>query len=173
MKNDLNNIFEGVSAAGAALALSQDDLNGIYLALGQMVSKGKVQAEELRGQLGERLPGAFQLAAKAMGMTTAELDKAMQKGEVLASDLLPKLGSTLKNEFGDAAVDAADGAQGAVNRLSTAWTDLKANIGDNKVILTAINLLTDALNLIMTFLGEKITSGVFTGKAVDLSDRES
>lgn len=161
LEKDLNNIFEGVSAAGAALALSQDDLNGIYLALGQMVSKGKVQAEELRGQLGERLPGAFQLAAKAMGMTTAELDKAMQKGEVLASDLLPKLGSTLKNEFGDAAVDAADGAQGAVNRLSTAWTDLKANIGDSEALIDMINRVTSGLKTLADYADLRSVSATF------------
>ena len=57
-----------------------------------MISKGKVQAEELRGQLGERLPSAFQLAAKAMGMTTAQLDKFMADGKLTAEDLLPKLG---------------------------------------------------------------------------------
>ncbi len=161
LEKDLNNIFEGVSAAGAALALSQDDLNGIYLALGQMISKGKVQAEELRGQLGERLPGAFQLAAKAMGMTTAELDKAMQKGEVLASDLLPKLGSTLKNEFGDAAVDAADGAQSAVNRLSTAWTDLKANIGDSEALIDMINRVTSGLKSLAEYANLRSVSATF------------
>lgn len=53
--------------AGSALALSKDQMDGVFLALGQMISKGKVQAEELRGQLGERLPGAFDMAAKAMG----------------------------------------------------------------------------------------------------------
>ena len=50
-----------------------------------MISKGKVQAEELRGQLGERLPSAFQLAAKAMGMTTAQLDKFMADGKLTAA----------------------------------------------------------------------------------------
>lgn len=66
-------------------------MQGAFLALGQMISKGKVQAEELRGQLGERLPGAFQLAAKAMNMTTAELDKFMADGKLTAEELLPKL----------------------------------------------------------------------------------
>ena len=162
LEGELNGIFEGVSSAGAALALSSDDMNGIFLALGQMLSKGKVQAEELRGQLGERLPGAFQLAAKAMGMTTAELDKAMQKGEVLASDLLPKLGKTLRQEFGDAAAEAAGGAQGAVNRLSTAWTDLKANIGDSETIITLIDRLAGALKTLAEYADLRSVSQTFT-----------
>jgi tape measure domain-containing protein len=73
---DMNRIFTSVTNAGAALQLSTEQMNGAFIAFGQMISKGKVQAEELRGQLGERLPGAFQMAAKAMGMTTAELDIA-------------------------------------------------------------------------------------------------
>lgn len=55
----LNDIFRAVTNAGGALQLSTEQVNGTFIALGQMLSKGKVQAEELRGQLGERLPGAF------------------------------------------------------------------------------------------------------------------
>lgn len=45
----------------------------------------------MRGQLGERLFGAFNLAAKSMGMTTQEMNKALEQGQVLAKDLLPKI----------------------------------------------------------------------------------
>ena len=109
LEKDLNSIFEAVSSAGTALSLSTDDMHGAFLALGQMISKGKVQAEELRGQLGERLPGAFQLAAKAMGMTTAQLDKFMADGKLTAEDLLPKLAKVMQEEFGAAAEAAAYG----------------------------------------------------------------
>ena len=37
-----------------------------------------VQAEELRGQIGERLPGAFSTFAQAIGVSTAELDDMSQ-----------------------------------------------------------------------------------------------
>ena len=80
LSSQLNEIYAGFSKAGAALSLSADDMQGIFLALGQSISKGKVLAEELRGQIGERLPGAFQIAAKAMGMSTAELDKFHGRG---------------------------------------------------------------------------------------------
>lgn len=145
LQKDLNGIFEGVSQAGAALSLSTEQMDGVFLALGQMISKGKVQAEELRGQLGERLPGAFNLAAKAMGVTTAQLDDMLKKGQVTAEDMLPKLAAVLKDEFGPAAEQAAQGAQGAVNRLSTEWNLFKATVMDNGPIITAINAITDAM----------------------------
>ena len=145
LQKDLNGIFEGVSQAGAALSLSTEQMDGVFLALGQMISKGKVQAEELRGQLGERLPGAFNLAARAMGVTTAQLDEMLKKGQVTAEDMLPKLAAVLKDEFGPAAEHASQGAQGAVNRLSTEWNLFKATVMDNKGIIAAINAITGAL----------------------------
>ncbi|MGG4902278.1 tape measure protein, partial [Escherichia coli] len=79
---DTKFIFESVAKAGRVFHLSQADMEGVFRALEQMLSKGQVYAEELRGQLGERLPAAFALFAKGMDMTTAELMKAMENGEV-------------------------------------------------------------------------------------------
>ena len=145
LEKDMNGIFEAVASAGAALALSQDDMQGAFLALGQMISKGKVQAEELRGQLGERLPGAFQLAAKAMGMTTAQLDKFMADGKLTAEDLLPKLAKVMQEEFGAAAEAAAYGLQGQMNRLSTEWTRLKATILDSDSVASVFGTLAEGM----------------------------
>jgi tape measure domain-containing protein len=97
---ETNRQFAAVAKAAQVMGLSTEDTKGAFLALGQMMSKGNVQAEELRGQLGERLVGAFGIAAKAMGVTTGELNKMLQKGQVLASDFLPKFATELENTFG-------------------------------------------------------------------------
>lgn len=141
----LGGIFKAVTNAGAALQLSTEQVNGTFIALGQMISKGKVQAEELRGQLGERLPGAFQMAARAMNMTTAALDKFMADGKLTAEDLLPRLAEVLEEKYARAAEAAADTAQGAINRMSTEWTLFKANILDSGPMVSAINAVTGAL----------------------------
>jgi len=103
--------FEDVAIAARALNLSTDDLNGALLAFGQIASKGKVQAEELRGQIGERIPGAFNIAAKAMGLTTAELSKQLELGNVYSNDFIPKFTAALRDEF-------VGGIDTAVNSLS-------------------------------------------------------
>jgi tape measure domain-containing protein len=105
--------FEGITAAAATLGLTGEQTEGALLAISQMISKGKVSAEELRGQLGERLPGAFQLAAKAMGMTTGELDKFMSDGKLMAEDFLPKFAEQLNNTFGGSAVENINTVGGA------------------------------------------------------------
>lgn len=93
--------FIGIAEAGRVNKLSMEDMNGIFLALTQSLSKGKFQAEEVRGQLGERLPGAFTILAAALGKTTTELDKMMEKGEVLANEEnLLKFAAELNKRFG-------------------------------------------------------------------------
>lgn len=123
-------IFSAVAGASTVLGLSADDTSGILRALSQMMSKGTVQSEELKGQLGERLPGAFNLAAKAMGLTTAELQKHLEAGTVLATDLLPKLAAELEKTYGAQVQNAAKSTQAELNRLSTAMFDLKAKAAE-------------------------------------------
>lgn len=92
-------IFSAVNEAAARLGLSTDQTAGALTALQQIASKGTVQAEELRGQLGERLPGAFQIAARAMGVTTAELGKMLEQGQVVSDVFLPKFAAELRRSF--------------------------------------------------------------------------
>jgi len=122
-----NYIFESVAKAASVLKLSNDDLRGSLNALSQMISKGTVSAEELRGQLGERLPGAFNLAAKAMGVTTAQLGKMLENGEIMAGDLLPKLALELNKTFGDKIVGSVDSLQASINRLDNSFTNAVNN----------------------------------------------
>lgn len=141
-------IFLGISTAATTLGLSADQLGGALTAVQQIVSKGKVSAEELRGQLGERLPGAFQIAARAMGVTTSELDKMLQAGELLSEDFLPKFAQQLRTEFAGGLEAASQSAGAAVNRLSTAWTELKQGLSQSPVgdaAIAGINLLTRAI----------------------------
>ncbi len=93
-------IFSAITEAGAKLQLSQEQIAGALTAVQQIVSKGTVSAEELRGQLGERLPGAFQIAARAMGVTTAELGKLLESGTLASDVFLPKFAAALRQAVG-------------------------------------------------------------------------
>lgn len=142
-------VFLGVAEAAAALSLSADQNNGALLALSQMISKGIVQAEELRGQLGERIPGAFQIAARAIGVTTDELSDMLQKGEVVATDFLPRFAAEMRRTFGPSAEAAAAGFRGQINRLSNAWNQLLIEIGNTGAIdaaATALGSLASGIN---------------------------
>ncbi len=144
-------IFKAIAEASTALRLSSDQTSGSLYAISQMMSKGKIAAEELRGQLGERLPGAFNLTAEAMGVTTAELDKLLKEGKVVAEDVLPKLAAVLNDKYGAAAEKAAKdtkNAQGALNAWKNAWMDFKVQMSDSGFMQAAsdtLKSLTDKL----------------------------
>lgn len=138
----VRNVFSSVTAASTVLGLSADETKGILNALGQMLSKGKVQAEELRGQLGERLPGAFKMAADAMGVTQAELDGMLRKGEVLATDLLPKLALEMDKRFGSQIPEAAKKTGAEMQRMQTAFFDLKTEFSDGSAFAAFFRSVT-------------------------------
>lgn len=155
------NIFEALVSASAAYGLTSEQLTGALLAVQQMISKGTVSAEELRGQLGERLPGAFQVAARAMGITTAELGKLLQKGEVATSDFLPKFAAQLSSE-----IPAGTRAAGAgFAEMANQWDRLKLVIGEDVGLFDALasgaNALANAIASVNAQIqgSQRISSG--------------
>ncbi|MBF0283588.1 MAG: tape measure protein [Magnetococcales bacterium] len=140
-------IFHAVAVASSAMKLSSDETKGAFLALSQMISKGTVQAEELKGQLGERLPGAFALAAQAMRVSEQELTKMLEQGQVMAKDLLPALSELLIEKFGPAAEQAASGAQAGFNRFFNTLLEKK-------------DLLAQEINPALAALGEELSKAL-------------
>lgn len=163
-------IFSAVTGASTVLGLSADDTSGILRALNQMISKGTVQAEELKGQLGERLPGAFAMAARAMGLTTAELQKHLETGTVLASDLLPKLAIELEKTYGSKTAASAKSTQAELNRLHTSFFELKAKAADGdtfagffRAATGTTKVLGDNLDVVKVGLYAVTASSVISG----------
>lgn len=140
--------FIGVTEAATALGLSGIEVEGILTALQQMLSKGTVQAEELQGQLGERLPGAIKLAADAMGVSERELRKMMERGELMASDLLPRLAQALHEKYGKAAEEASNSAQAGINRVENAYQELLRTAATELPIAEGLNAAADGLRLV-------------------------
>src|SRR5262249_2765500 len=122
------------TTAARALQLSQQDTSGVLLAVQQIMSKGTVQAEELRGQIGERLPGAFQIAARAMGVTTAELGKMLEQGQVLSTTFLPRFAAQLERELGGGAEAASKTFSAALARFGNAVQDLAAQVAKSGLL---------------------------------------
>ena len=128
-QKDTNAQFLAVTKAGTVLKLTTDQMQGAFLALGQMMSKGTVQAEELRGQLGERIPGAFSIMARALGVNERQLNKMLEQGQVLSRDALPKFAAELEKTFGPAAEQNLNGLVNAQNRFNSAIDGLVLAIG--------------------------------------------
>lgn len=122
-------LFAAVSKAAQSLGLSNDEINGSLLALQQVAAKGTVQMEELRGQLGERLPIAFAATARGLGVTQQELIKLVESGRLTASEFFPALSKGL-NELTAGAGGTETAAQN-FQKLSNAWDELQTSFGES------------------------------------------
>lgn len=158
-------IFTAVAEASRVMNLSADQTAGALTAIEQIISKGKVSAEELRGQLGERLPGAFQIAARAIGKTTQELDKMLSNGELLAEDLLPALAVELRKTVAGGLPDAVDSAAASFARFSNSILELKNSIAQSGV-LNLLASLADKATMVVKGL-QILTTGKGGNKIVD------
>ena len=137
-------LFEGLTAAATSFGLSQYELEGALNAVQQMISKGSVQSEELRGQLGERLPGAYAIAARSMGMTTAELSKQLELGKVSAEEFVKAFGPELQRTFG-AFAEGAETSGRAINELENAtlkWREAIIDSGFQTALITVLDTMT-------------------------------
>jgi len=81
-------MFEDLAVSSRAFGLSADDTKGAMRAVIQMMGKGKVNAEDLRQQLAERIPAAIPMLAKSMGITVGELEDQMKAGLIPAEKLV-------------------------------------------------------------------------------------
>jgi len=144
-------LFAAVAKAGMVLGLSNDEVKGSLLALQQMASKGVVSMEELRQQLGERLPIALSAAAIGLGKSQAQLIKLVESGKLTASEFFPALTKGLDELTAN--IGGVETAAQSFGKLQTAWVDLQTSFGTS--------ILPDVVN------GVKALAAVLDGFKAD------
>ena len=135
-------IFESVSRAVTAFGMSADDSNGVFLALSQMMSKGKISSEELRLQMGERLPVALQAMAKAAGTSVAGLDKLLKQGKLMSADVLPKFAEALNEMIPNLDLD---NLETSINRLKNTFTEVVNSTGVQSTYKSLVDWLAKTI----------------------------
>ena len=169
-------MYNDIMKIQTALAMTPDQAEGMTRALTQMVSKGKVMSEELKGQLAERVPGAVAIMAKAMGKTVPELFEMMKDGALNATEAVPKfleMYAKLAQDSG-ALKEAQGGLAFSINNLDTAWFQLMETLGDmgiKDLLKGALDWLTDKLNYLVKHSADiKIMFQDMYDNAVNLAD---
>lgn len=165
-------VFASFSGASARLGLNAEQQTGIFRALEQMISKGTVQAEELRGQLGDRMPGAFKLFADAAGVSTRELGEMMKEGKVLSGDILPKVAEKLDEIYNLDKTAKVDTLVAAQNRFKNSWTAFLNETAGNKEIVNGLAVGMEGLGFVLNFLLDTLITKGADGTSVigDLVD---
>lgn len=151
-------VFEAVTRAMSLAGKSADDTNNALLALSQIASKGVVSMEELRGQLGEHLPGALNAAAAGLGITTAQLIKLTESGQLTAEQLFPALASGLNTVY-----KATDQVGKSTDTLAQKWDRFKNSLAE------AFKTIGDAGVVKVLKVSLEGLEGVMIGFSVGLS----
>jgi lambda family phage tail tape measure protein len=121
-------IYRGMVAAGVAFGGSQADLDAIIRATTQVLSKGKVTAEEMQGQIGERLPGAVAKFAEATGRDLPQLAKDFEQGRVTIADFVAFTRKQVQ-DYDQLARTIGESPEKAGARLKLALDTAKENYG--------------------------------------------
>tara|TARA_A100001201_G_scaffold29620_1_gene32134 strand:+ start:1615 stop:5418 length:3804 start_codon:yes stop_codon:yes gene_type:complete len=126
---DAEVVFRNITSAIKATGGGAQDVESAITAMVQTFSKGKVSAEELSGQLGERLPGAVTKFAEANNMTLPELQKAFKAGTV-GLDQLMKFIISLGPEYEETARAIANSSADAGARAAVAFDEVRREVGE-------------------------------------------
>jgi len=148
-------IMEGVALAVSSTGGSLEDVDGAMRAVVQIFSKGSVQAEELRGQLGERFPGAVVKFAQANNMSFEQLQDALKKGEVGIKEFV-KFAEENYEDYARFSEQLATAPEYAGRRLGLAFEEMQRSVGAALGPAGAIiqDFLADSINGINDFLQE-------------------
>ena len=165
--DDTKTAFNGIVAAVRATGGSLNDVDAALTATAQVFSKGKVSAEELRQQIGERLPGAFTLFAESMGLTPAELDKALEQGKVSLQDF-QGFAKAIFDRYGKNAEAIAKSPKAAGDQLQVQLQQLQESVGRllqpvgaffQEIFGSIVRDITRATNALARFLNLSFDAG--------------
>ena len=146
-------ILEGTALAIMATGGSAEDLDGAMRAVVQIMSKGGVQAEELRGQLGERFPGAVVKFAQANKLSFEELQARLEDGTVGIREFI-NFAKKNYTDYAKFSEQLATAPEYAGQRLKIALEQVSLSIGSLFADAGADvqDTLTNTLNAINTFV---------------------
>ena len=152
-------IFQSVAESARVNGASLDQLQGTFVALTQIVSKGTLSMEELRQQLGDRIPGAINIFADALGLGTAEFIKMVENGEI-SSDSLSAFADELDRRFGDQLPAALQTTTAAIGRFQNSVFEAFLTIGKGGAIEGFTDLLNDLIETLDSAAAEDFLTKV-------------
>jgi tape measure domain-containing protein len=150
---DTKEILEGTALAIMATGGSAEDLDGAMRAVVQIMSKGGVQAEELRGQLGERFPGAVVKFAQANKMSFEELQAGLEAGTIGIREFI-NFAKKNYTDYAKFSEQLATAPEYAGQRLKMALEQISLEIGGlfGPMGADIQDLLTGTINNIAQFI---------------------
>lgn len=147
-------VFTAIAEASTVMGLDSERLKLSLLAVQQMMSKGTIQAQELRLQLGESMPMAINLMAKSLGVSVKELGKLMEQGKLASEFVLPKFAKAMREEFAGGVDEASKSLSASIARMQTSWFLFQAELAKGEAadaLRVIINATTESIKVLKVF----------------------
>lgn len=163
-------IFDAFSKQIVKFGGGAETTQAVFTALEQMFSKGTIQAQEMKIQLGNALPGAVGLFANALGVSTKQFGKMMEQGKLLSAEVLPKIADYLQNMDADVNVDTIEGS---LNKLKNSFKELTDRIDVGGIYKKLVDSVGNGFKLVInnfTLVGNAIVNviaSVIIGKGIN------
>jgi len=105
------------------------------------------------------LPGAMGIMAASMGVTIAELDKMMKKGEVLSEEVMPGFARAVEIAFGLQTIEKVETLQASIGRLKGGW-ELFVNyvINSESQVSDFISTIADGVSVAVAYITKQLGS---------------
>lgn len=167
-QEQVRKIFEQTSMATRTLHLNTQQTQLTFLALEQMLSKGKVSYEELRKQFAERIPGAMSALAKELGVTEGVLERFITKVGASSEKIVPVLANAVQRMYQGGIQNAATALDAELNRIQTTISVFFKKVSDAggaegmaRLLKTINNLMqTDKVATVFANAMNKITNQI-------------
>lgn len=143
----LNGSLQSVADAVAAFGGSTFDFQKAILAITQMAGKGVISSEELRQQLGERIPRAVHILARELGLTLPQMYKKLETGSISAKEGLDALFRGFSKDY-----------SGSVDRVANTFTGVFAKLRNEFRMIQEDTVAVDSPNGIWAQLKNAIES---------------
>ena len=153
-------IFVKVAEAARVNNLTTANLVAVFRALEQIANKGVFQMEELRQQLGDRLPGAINILAAGLGVSTEVLSDLLERGEI-GAERLAEFADELERRFGKQLPASLQLSEAAIGRFQNEIFETQRTIAEGDFQIGFIDLLNR--------LADVLGSGRFQSFAEGLS----
>ncbi|NJK57016.1 MAG: tape measure protein [Pleurocapsa sp. SU_5_0] len=149
------NIYSAFAATAKANGLDSTAEQELFRSVRSMIGKGVLSQEEVRQEVGEKLGDFERSLAEAYGVSTPQLNKMIEGGEIRATEALPKVAAILKAKndiYGDSNTGAV-----ASQKADNAIVSFRESVGSallplqkfgNNFLAGFFNKIAEAINTI-------------------------
>tara|TARA_Y100000310_G_scaffold339754_1_gene433444 strand:+ start:86 stop:3967 length:3882 start_codon:yes stop_codon:yes gene_type:complete len=156
--------IKNVSEAVAGMGGNAEQIQRVTRAMGQMLAKGKLSAEEMTQQLAEAGIQSWDILATHLGKTKAEVMELGKQGKLTGKEFIEAFNAEVPKRYGGSLEKMAETFQGRMSELKDTWElefgmAMEGSMDQiNKALPSIIKLVEKLAKTMGPAIGEIMTS---------------